>query len=75
LDYPCDFPEPESIVQAANISARVIEVPVQMHQRLSGHSSIRYLKTLYYMIKVTFAILLQKIKKKNIKNLILSKVL
>ncbi len=65
IDYPCDFPEPESIVQAANCLTRVIEVPVQMHQRLSGHSSIRYIRTLYYMIKVTFAILLRKIKKKK----------
>jgi len=62
-DYPQDFPEPESIVTARRLGFRLIEVPVQMRKRVHGHSSIRYLKTLYYMIKVTFAILLNMIKK------------
>jgi len=61
-DYPMDFPEPEAIVIASRAHARIREVPVQMRQRLKGLSSIRYLKTLYYMIKVTCAILLRRIK-------------
>ncbi len=60
--YPSDFPEPEAIVIARRYDARIKEVPVEMRQRICGNSSIRYLKTLYYMIKVTFAILLDKIK-------------
>lgn len=60
--YPQDFPEPEAIVVARRCSAKVLEVPVQMRKRTQGHSSIRYLKTLYYMIKVTFAIILGKLK-------------
>jgi len=64
-DYPYDFPEPESIVVAGQFQARIKEVPVQMRKRQSGHSSIRYLKTLYYMAKVTFAILLLKIKNRK----------
>ena len=64
-DYPCDFPEPESIVTAQKAGLRVREVPVQMRQRLAGRSSIRYLVTLYYMIKVTFAILINMIKKQK----------
>jgi hypothetical protein len=63
--YPQDFPEPEAIVLASRIHARVTEVPVKMRQRIYGHSSIRYLRTLYYMIKVTFAILLDMMKKKE----------
>jgi len=66
-NYPQDFPEPEAIVLARRLNARVIEVPVKMRQRIFGHSSIRYLKTLYYMIKVTFAVLLDMMKKKEIK--------
>lgn len=60
--YPIDFPEPEAIVVARRYGANIVEVPVQMRKRVAGSSSIRYLKTLYYMIKVTFAILLDKLK-------------
>ncbi len=62
-DYPQDFPEPESIMSAKRFGLRLVEVPVQMRKRVYGHSSIRYFKTLYYMIKVTFAILLDMLKK------------
>jgi glycosyltransferase involved in cell wall biosynthesis len=61
--YPHDFPEPEAIVLAKRLGLRVLEVPVEMRKRHAGHSSIRYLRTLYYMIKVTFAILLDMLKK------------
>ena len=60
--FPSDYPEPESIVTAQRCGLRIREVPVKMHERLSGHSSIRYLATLYYMIKVTLAVLLNMIK-------------
>ena len=60
--YPQDFPEPEAIVVAQRFRARVKEIPVQMRKRSQGHSSIRYLRTLYYMIKVTLAVLLDKLK-------------
>jgi hypothetical protein len=56
--YPADYPEPESIVAAQKAGLRLAEIPVEMRKRQSGRSSIRYLKTLHYMIKVTFAILL-----------------
>lgn len=64
--YPQDYPEPEAIVLASRIGARVREVPVQMREREAGHSSIRYLRTLYYMVKVTSAILLDMIKEKPV---------
>ncbi|MGE0269217.1 MAG: glycosyltransferase family 2 protein [Candidatus Omnitrophota bacterium] len=63
--YPHDFPEPEAIVVAGRYRARIKEVPVEMRKRLSGQSSIRYFKTLYYMIKVTIAVLLGRIKQKR----------
>lgn len=64
-DYPADFPEPESIVIARRAGLKIVEIPVKMRQRQHGHSSIRYFYTLYYMVKVTFAILLNMIKKKK----------
>ncbi|MBP9853999.1 MAG: glycosyltransferase family 2 protein [Candidatus Omnitrophica bacterium] len=63
--YPHDFPEPEAIVVAGRYRARIKEVPVEMRKRMLGQSSIRYFKTLYYMIKVTIAILLARIKQKK----------
>ncbi len=60
--YPLDFPEPEAVVVASRMGRRVIEVPVVMRARASGKSSINAVKSVYYMIKVTAAILLHMIK-------------
>ncbi|MCM1387787.1 MAG: glycosyltransferase family 2 protein [Bacillus sp. (in: Bacteria)] len=56
-DYPTDYPEPEAIVTAVMHSGKVREVPVQMKAREGGKSSITFRKSIYYMIKVTLAIL------------------
>ncbi len=56
-DYPMDYPEPEAIVAAIMHLGRVREVPVQMRAREGGVSSITLKKSIYYMIKVTLAIL------------------
>ena len=63
--YPHDFPEPEAIVVAQQAGARILELPVVMRAREAGSSSIRYFKILYYMIKVTLAILLHMIRQKR----------
>ena len=63
--YPSDFPEPEAFQIAKRYRARISEVPVRMRERMGGSSSIRHLKTIYYMIKVTFAILIDTLKKRD----------
>jgi glycosyltransferase involved in cell wall biosynthesis len=63
--YPVDFPEPEAIKIANRHGARIGEVPVNMRKRLGGISSIRSLDTIYYMVKVTFAIFIDSLKKKG----------
>ena len=60
-DYPADYPEPEAILQAAMEGARIREVPVIMRERKTGSSSIRPLHSVYYMCKVSLAILLQRL--------------
>ena len=55
--YPVDYPEPESLVHLFKQGFRVQEVPVNMFQRSAGRSSISPLRSVYYMIKVTLAIL------------------
>lgn len=56
-DYPIDYPEPESIVAASLAGARIQEVPVIMRERNGGISSISPIKSIYYMIKVSLAII------------------
>lgn len=60
-DYPVDYPEPEAIVMAALDGARIGEVPVIMKERVSGKSSISALKSVYYMIKVSLAVILCRV--------------
>ncbi len=56
-DYAQDYPEPESIVMCAKKGFRIKEVSVRMRERRGGTSSISPLRSIYYMIKVTLAIL------------------
>lgn len=55
--YPDEYPEPESIILFALNKIKIKEVPVLMRERQSGKSSIRSYKTVYYMFKVTVAII------------------
>ena len=61
-NYPKDYPEPESVVTILKERKRVEEVPVIMRERAGGVSSISPMKSVYYMIKVTLAILMEKIR-------------
>jgi glycosyltransferase involved in cell wall biosynthesis len=56
--YPYDFPEPESLAIARASGLSVAEVPVTMRERQGGTSSIAGFSTVYYMLKVTIAVLL-----------------
>lgn len=58
-EYAQDYPEPEAIVTAAKRGAMIVEVPVLMRERQGGVSSISPLKSIYYMIKVSLAILVR----------------
>lgn len=60
-DYPYDYPEPEAIISAKMHGGRIIEIPVQMRERYGGESSITLRKSIYYMIKVTLALLICRI--------------
>lgn len=60
-DYSSDYPEPEAIVTAVMYGGRIREVPVVMNERQGGVSSIKFWNSVYYMIKVTLAILVRRI--------------
>lgn len=54
--YPVDFPEPEAVILLGRNGFRLREVAVAMEERQGGQSSIRGLKSAYYMVKVVLAI-------------------
>lgn len=60
-NYAQDYPEPEAIVAGAMHGAKIQEVPVEMHERNAGKSSINPLRSFYYMLKVSLTILLFRI--------------
>ena len=60
--YPYDFPEPESLAIARAAHLRICEVPVAMRERQGGRSSILGFSTIYYMLKVTIAVVLTYVR-------------
>ena len=63
-DYPQDYPEPQSLVHLLRQGKKVVEIPVQMRRRGGGSSSIGPGASLYYLVKVTLAILLEEMKRR-----------
>ncbi len=63
--YPKDYPEPESVVAAIQSGMKVEEYPVVMRERQKGESSISPIRSVYYMIKVTLAILVERLRRKE----------
>lgn len=59
-EYAQDYPEPEAIVASAMKGFRLKEVPVIMNEREGGVSSINGLKSIYYMIKVSVAVVIAR---------------
>ena len=55
-DYPHDYPEVEGILMIHAHRLRAREVPVRMHERRDGRSSITSGESIYYMVKVLLAI-------------------
>ncbi len=56
-DYPHDYPEVEATVMVHKHRLRLAEVPVSMRERTHGESSITIVRSIYYMFKVTLALL------------------
>jgi glycosyltransferase involved in cell wall biosynthesis len=67
-DYPHDYPEVESIlmIHAHCLGAR--EVPVRMHPRRDGRSSITSGESIYYMVKVLLAIFVGLFRRRPVVN-------
>lgn len=64
-NYPIDYPEPDTIVTIIKKGYKVSEIPVEMMSREHGKSSINPIKSIYYMIKVSLAIIIAGISTKK----------
>lgn len=64
-DYPDEYPEPEAIVLYRKKNLSVGEHPVEMRERQGGVSSISAFAALYYMFKVSLAIIFTFIRTSN----------
>lgn len=64
--YPSDYPEPESVSWCFRNKLRVGEYSVKMNERQGGVSSINHVKSAYYMIKVGSAIVIDRIRRKEV---------
>ncbi len=56
-NYAQDYPEPEAIVAALMNDFKITEAPVIMEERQGGVSSITTLRSAYYMVKVSLALI------------------
>ena len=63
--YPEDYPETESLMMLAMLKYRVLEVPVVMRERAFGISSIYFIASVYFMIKVTLSLFLIRIRNRS----------
>lgn len=61
-EYPLQYPEPVSTKKILKQGYRVKEIPVNMKERLGGKSSISYLKSIDYMIKVCLSLIIGNAK-------------
>lgn len=55
--YPDEYPEPEAIILFSLHKLKIGEVPVNMKERQGGVSSIGTVSSIYYMFKVSLAII------------------
>jgi len=60
--YPDDYPEVEALVLLIRSGYRVMEKPVRMEARTAGKSSITPFKSLYYMLKVSLAVVMTRMR-------------
>jgi len=65
-NYPQDYPEPENVIMMGKNGFKIGEVFTLMQERTGGTSSISLTGGIYYMVKVTLAILMTALRPKII---------
>ena len=62
-EYPHDYPEVEATLVALRSGLRLTQVQVEMRERQAGTSSITFVRSLYYIVKVTLALLVASLRR------------
>ena len=65
-DYPHDYPEVEAILMMRQHHLRMTEIPVRMQLRGAGRSSITRSRSLYYMVKVSLALIVGMMRRRAV---------
>lgn len=66
--YPQEFPEPLSIVSFLKNGYKIKEIAVESRKRIAGYSSVTFLYSIYLMLSISIAIILESYKNKDLKN-------
>jgi glycosyltransferase involved in cell wall biosynthesis len=62
-EYPHDYPEVEATLVALRSGLRLGQVQVEMRERTVGSSSITFVRSLYYIVKVMLALLVASLRR------------
>ena len=62
-EYPHDYPEVEATLVALRSGLRLGQVQVEMRERETGSSSITFVQSGYYLVKVTLALLVASLRR------------
>jgi hypothetical protein len=63
VEYPHDYPEVEATLVAVRSGLRLAQVQVEMRERRTGSSSITFVRSLYYIVKVMLALLVASLRR------------
>ena len=63
VEYPHDYPEVEATLVALRSGLRLAQVQVDMRERQAGTSSITFVRSLYYIVKVMLALLVASLRR------------
>jgi glycosyltransferase involved in cell wall biosynthesis len=63
VEYPHDYPEVEATLVALRSGLRLGQVQVEMRERQAGTSSITFVRSLYYIVKVTLALVVASLRR------------
>ena len=63
VEYPHDYPEVEATLVALRSGLRLAQVQVEMRERQTGSSSITFVRSLYYIVKVMLALLVASLRR------------
>ena len=65
VNYPDEYPEPDSLVIFSKAGLKIKEVDVSMRARLGGVSSIQHGASVYYCVKVSISMFFSFIRRSN----------